>query len=109
MIKVKIVLESAITHKETLIGEMTIANNAGGTRDRGNYNVAVARKNSWAEGFGRMIRNPLRTGRVDNYPRLSYNVWRLVVRAILAAFPEEAKNGRDTDDNGTQLPQDTEA
>lgn len=23
------------------------------------------------------------------YPRLSYNVWRLVARALLSAFPEE--------------------
>lgn len=88
MIKVKVVLESAITGKETLIGEMTIAN-VGGTKDLGNYAVAVARKGKWSEGFGRMIQNPLRKGRVDNYPRLSYNVWRLITRALRSAFPEE--------------------
>ncbi len=64
MIKVKIVLESAITHKETLIGEMTIANNGVGTKDRGDYLVAVARKGKWSEDFGRMIRNPLVPGRL---------------------------------------------
>lgn len=91
MIKVKIILESAITGEESLIGEMTIANILGGTKDRGKYSVAVARKGHWSEGFGRMIRNPLRTGSVDNYPRLSYNVWRLVARALLSAFPEERR------------------
>lgn len=30
-----------------------------------------------------------RTGRVENFPRQSYSIWRLVFRALLSAFPEE--------------------
>lgn len=65
--------------------------NAGGDRKRGDYEARVCRKGKTdytlnelhtGEGF-------TRTGRVENYPRLSYNVWRLVLKALRACFPEE--------------------
>lgn len=65
--------------------------NAGGSLRRGDYEVRVCRKNNFdttvrelhsGKGF-------TRTGRVEDYPRLSYNVWRLIARALKAAFPEE--------------------
>lgn len=66
--------------------------NSGGTPKRGEYQVRVCRKNRFepkerrhiltGEGFAR-------TGSVEDYPRLSYNVWRLVSRALRSAFPEE--------------------
>lgn len=65
--------------------------NAGGSLTKGDYEVRVCRKNRFehvprkvlsGEGF-------TRTGRVEGYPRLAYNVWRLVLRALRAAFPEE--------------------
>lgn len=31
----------------------------------------------------------LRKGEVHAYPRLAYNIWRLVMRALRSAFPEE--------------------
>ena len=52
-------------------------------RSRGNYGVAVCRKVS----TDRL--KPLRRGEVSNYPRLSYNIWRLILRALMSAFPEE--------------------
>jgi len=62
--------------------------NVGGTTKIGNYICKIARKrntftnaDTWKE--------PLRTGNIKNYPRLSYNVWRLVIRSLLSAFPEE--------------------
>lgn len=91
MIVVKIELHSAITHKVTEIGRMYIAN-VGGTRDRGDYKVAVCRRGSKSPpaGLGDFTgRQAARTGKVENYPRLSYNVWRLISRAVRSAFPEE--------------------
>lgn len=83
MIIVKIELHSAITKQVTELGRMHICNeNTSGCKERGNYVVRVLRK-----GTTDKIQ---RIGRVDGYPRLAYNVWRLVARACKAAFPEEA-------------------
>lgn len=74
----------------------TYINNVGGAGKRGDYDVRVMRKdygpdtvsmrNVFADGKG-----IARKGHVSNYPRLSYNVWRLIVRALLSAFPEESQ------------------
>ena len=65
--------------------------NAGGSLTHGDYEVCVCRKNQFehvprkvlsGEGF-------TRTGRVEGYPRLACNVWRLILRSLRAAFPEE--------------------
>lgn len=85
MILVTIELLSARTKQRTLIGAMSIANDATGTGKNGNYNVSVFRKHA----NGGVTTDVLRTGRVENYPRLAYNVWRLVARALKSAFPEE--------------------
>lgn len=72
------------------IGRMYIYND-GGTDDRGDYEVRVCRR-------GRLERTPdqivagegfTRTARIEGYPRLALNVWRLIVRALMASFPEE--------------------
>jgi len=66
--------------------------NAGGTAERGDYEVRVSRK---AKEFKHEPRKVLsgegfaRTGSVKDYPRKSYNVWRLITRALKSAFPEE--------------------
>ncbi len=83
MIVVKIELHSAITGEVSEIGR-TYIDNVGGTQDRGDYRVRVCRRGNEA-----IPRNPARMGAVTNYPRLSYNVWRLVIRALRSAFPEE--------------------
>ena|ERR1700761_6088212 len=96
MIKVTIELESAITGKTTVLGQMHI-NNKGSVHaketnnkaGRYNYGVAVSRKGDYSERFGTAPTTPLRTGEVRNYPSARYNVWRLVSRAIRSAFPEE--------------------
>jgi hypothetical protein len=95
MIVVKIELHSAITRKITEIGRMYIANDGAGTPTRGDYRVAVCRRNS-DEVPAELLDYPrprmpkaARFGVVRDYPRLSYNVWRLIARATLAAFPEE--------------------
>lgn len=81
MIVVRIELHSANTGKVSEIGRMNIANTGGGTAARGDYVVNVFRKGSSVV---------LRRGHVFDYPRQSYNVWRLVCRALKSAFPEEA-------------------
>lgn len=96
MIRVTIELLSAITHRTSTLGTMYIANDGNGTAERGDYAVAVCRKGSIEpprEMYGnRAVADPpkaARTGEVKAYPRLAYNVWRLIARATLAAFPEE--------------------
>lgn len=86
MIVVKVELHSAITKQVTLIGS-AIIHNVGGTKERGNYKVAVGNKSKL--GLTDIMANPQRVGEVNNYPRVSYNIWRLVIRALRSAFPEE--------------------
>lgn len=84
MIVVKIELHSAITRQITTLGTMVI-DNIGGTREKGNYRVRVGRKGS---SIPEVQNKPLRVGSVTDYPRLSYNIWRLILRALQSAFPE---------------------
>jgi hypothetical protein len=93
MIRVTIELESAITGEVTKIGQMHIWNRGDSpSRNRGNYGVAVCKRGKFEvlRGHPPRVFDAIRTGTVLNYPRLSYNVWRLIVRALKSAFPEEA-------------------
>lgn len=88
MIRVTVDLISAIhPSRDQRLGTMFITND-GTCQDasRGNYTVAVCRKGS-EDPAGPMTRR----GRVDGYPRLAYNMWRLISRALISAFPEEAR------------------
>lgn len=92
MIVVKIELHSAVNGSVSEIGRMVIANDGDSdTVVRGNYDVAVCRRGSTAVPAPIDPDGPkaTRTGRVEDYPRIAYNVWRLIARAVLAAFPEE--------------------
>lgn len=73
------------------IGRTYIANDGTGTADRGDYQVAVCRRGTNAVPAPINPDGPkaTRTGEVKDYPRLAYNVWRLIARALLSAFPEE--------------------
>lgn len=73
-----------------VLGKTIIHNVSREGRDatRGDYQVAVAHK-SRMESTRAILSNPARRGEVLDYPRLSYNVWRLVIRALRSAFPEE--------------------
>jgi hypothetical protein len=95
MIKVTIELISAITGRTSEIGRMYLANDgdkSNATRGRlGDYVAGVCRRGSTAvpapvDPDGP---RPTRSGSVSNYPRNSYNVWRLIARALFSAFPEE--------------------
>jgi len=89
MIVVRVELHGAVSKRVTLLGAMVISNDGSSqVAGRGNYDVRVARKTDAAD-LGKALRDPLRRGRVEGWPRLSYNVWRLVLRALAAAFPEE--------------------
>lgn len=68
--------------KKRELGRMHISNQGSGSAKRGDYKVQVMRKGTKG--------TVQREGEVKNYPRLSYNVWRLVTRALKSAFPEEA-------------------
>lgn len=77
------------------IGRMYIAN-VGGTAERGDYLAAVNRRGDPSVSIARnagetyLCRKVTRSGAVKDYPRQSYSVWRLIVRALKACFPEEA-------------------
>lgn len=61
------------------IGRMYIANDGTGSSRRGNYDAWICRK-------GSTERPPhgsyTRKGRVEDYPRKSYIVWKLIKRAL---------------------------
>jgi hypothetical protein len=68
--------------------------NAGGSPAKADYQVRVCRKSPKKEydADPRDIvsgRGFLRLGTIRNFPRKSYNVWRLVLRSLRAAFPED--------------------
>lgn len=78
---------AALAHE---IGRMFIYND-GGTETQANYEVRVCRR-------GRFERSPrdivqargfTRVGRVEGFSRKAHNVWKLVLRSLQAAFPEE--------------------
>ena len=78
--------------KKSEIGR-TYINNIGGSNNIGNYKVRVMKKRQENVPPKEVFRNQkgiLRTSTVYNYPRLSYNVWRLIIRALKSSFPEEA-------------------
>lgn len=92
MIVVKIELWSAITGKATEIGRMHISNDGTGDQKRRNYKVEVLRRGATAttpDGAPAEAAPTTRVGEVKAFPSLSYNVWRLVLRALSSAFPEE--------------------
>lgn len=90
MLVVKIELHSAIDGHVEEIGRMYVAN-TGGTHERGDYTAAVCRRRDYRLPYPLRPYGPksTRTGEVKDYPRLSYNVWRLTSRAVRACFPEE--------------------
>ncbi len=90
MIVLKLELHSARTGETTEIGRAIIAN-TGGSSTLGNYICKIARRQKDGTDYSntKTWHSPLREGEVNKYPRLSYNVWRLVIRSLLSAFPEE--------------------
>lgn len=85
MLIVKIELHPSTGGRPKEIGRMLIINDGTGTIKRGNYDARVMRRGS------RDFLDTIREGRVTNYPRMSYNVWRLVARCLKACFHEENK------------------
>ena len=84
MIVVKVELWSARTKQARPLALMTISNRGDHPIfRRGNYDVRVARKGKLPDD------KPLRVGEVLDFPRHSYHVLRLVLRALKSAFPEE--------------------
>ncbi len=92
MLVIKIELHSVVDGRVEELGRMYVANDGTGTASSSNYDVAVCRKGNTGipENIGG-LEMASRTGRVLDYSRKSYNVWRLISRALLAAFPEERK------------------
>lgn len=84
MILVRIELHSARTGKVTEIGRMAVINDGSiRSEDRGSYDVKILRKGNWSKVTS--------TARVENFPRRSYVVWRLILRGLMATYPDEVK------------------
>jgi hypothetical protein len=89
MLVVRVEMHHARTNEITELARAYICNE--GTSDdpkRGNYRIRVCRKGRF-DLRSALAGQVARRGLVSNYPRQAYNVWRLVARALLAAFPEE--------------------
>jgi hypothetical protein len=90
--------------RATEIGRMYIANDGSGSVDRGDYIAAVCRRGTdevpleiYGDRAGPDFDDSPKAARaaeIKNYPRLAYNQWRLIARALLATFPEEAKRSK---------------
>lgn len=71
------------------LGRMYIANTGEhGNKNLGNYDAKVCRKGCYGFEDWDLIK-ATREGEVKDYPRLSYNIWRLIAKALLSCFPEE--------------------
>ncbi len=85
MIVVKIELwPKGYEEKAREIGRMTLHNLFATTVSnpkRGDYEVNVMRRGTTT--------TSQRRGVVEDYPRHSYNIWRLIARALKETFPEE--------------------
>lgn len=79
MLVVRVELHSAITGKITEIGRMIIANDATGTRTRGNYQTRVFKGRSTSQLDMGVVQ---RRGGVFNWPRQARHVWNLVSAAL---------------------------
>jgi len=90
MIVIKIELwPMGFESKKRELGRMLIRNR-GGTQKRGDYGVQVLRKGSGVQVLRKGSKSKvLRECRVEDYPRESYNIWRLISRALKGTFPEE--------------------
>lgn len=90
MIVVEVKLVSARGREHDRLLGSAIISNVGTTPDGkyGDYDVAVGRKTDAAD-LRRVYSSPLRRGRVLRHPRLAQNVWRLVLKALSVAFPEQ--------------------
>lgn len=97
--------------RKSEIGRMFIAN-VGGTVERGEYVAAVCRRGTTeppntfgGTPSGYYRGRATRTANVHRYPRLAYNVWRLVLRSLVNAFPEDYQMYCDTDAGGPVEPE----
>ena len=74
-------LHLELRDQEGYVGELTIRNDATGTRESGNYVFSVSRV------VGGTDKPTLRVedGRVENFPRLALNAWDLVYRCLREA------------------------
>lgn len=91
MLVVTLSLHSARTKEKKVLGEMVISNwgNRPYGDPRGDYDVAITKRGSDFQSMITGHSHPWRTGEVKNFPRKSYSVWRLVMRALKSAIPEE--------------------
>lgn len=88
MLVLKLELHSARTGEVKLLGTTIIGNIATSTDGKtGSYDVRVGRKTD-AHDLAKVWNKPLRQAKVFNHPRLAQNVWRLVLKALAATFPE---------------------
>ena len=84
---VTVEIKSARTGERKTLGQMRISNKGDSANpNRGNYWVQVIKRGQDAESANSKV---VRRGEVLNYPRNAYSIWRLVLKALRASYPED--------------------
>lgn len=88
MLIITVQLASAMTNEITTLGRMVIANDGTGTADKGNYVVGVKHK-AHLEDLVPISLHCSREGKVLNHSRKAEVIWKLILKALKACYPEE--------------------
>ncbi len=94
MLRVTVELINANNGKRSVLGVLDIWNVSRLGRDskRGDYKAAIYKKGTCSPEIPYRNGETIREGSTENYPRLSYPVWRLVLRILKSCYPEEKGN-----------------
>lgn len=93
MLRITVEILGSVSGRRRVLGVLDICNvspeGVGDDVPRGDYEGHLYRKGTCDP--TRWVRNGVvsRKARVENYPRLAYPVWRLVLKMLLAMYPEE--------------------
>ena len=83
MIIVTVQKQNEKTGNSTLIGRM-ILKETSRSKKKANYHVILGRKN---QALRDTLDSPMRVCEVLEYPRKSYVIWKLIVRALSTLYP----------------------
>lgn len=91
MLRITVELINANNGKRSILGVLDIWNvsRLGASSKRGDYKGAIYKKGTAAPAIPYRNGKVTREGAVEDYPRLSYPVWRLVLRMLRSMYPEE--------------------
>lgn len=91
MLRITVELLNANNGERSVLGVMDVWNVSRNGRDskRGDYKGAIYKKGTAVPSIPYRNGEVVREGAIEDYPRLSYPVWRLVLRMLRSMYPEE--------------------